>query len=863
MITWTEAANEAFEEHMAVITPELPALGIAPAQVAIRLRMSINDQLAGAGLTVAGRAEVSAAIARLSPDFLKDIRQTDQSSEVLGWGAAIAAAIAGVLLPLIALVVEAFTSMSAAEIFDPIPTVWHILAIAFVAFSNGCMTVLLTRQRLDESRWLAAATFCNAIAIGIAAYYAVWFLPIIPFAVIGIIAFGLGLLPLSPLVAMITALALRWKLKKRAATRAAAWPRLWMGFLAGFTGLLAFEAPTVLSHWAATQVARGTADEQQTALWRLRKFGDEAQLLRNCRWERHADSYRMQVLRALFGSCDLRTAQEVYYRVTGRTHNSVPPPSRRANWRNDNREDFRWDEDLGGDAVGERFEELRLKESRLDASLDGDAATGYVEWTMVFRNENSVQQREARALVQLPPGAVVSRLTLWIDGEEREAAFGGRSQVRQAYQAVVQRRRDPLLLSHRGAERVLMQCFPVQPKGGEMKVRIGISLPLVLDTWGEAKTGLPRIIEQNFAEAPGLSHAVWFEARNKLATTAADPRSEQTASGRQAVAFSLSPVQIGVDPVSVSVERAPDLIEVLSADRRDPTRVVRQEFRRTAPGEMLCIVLDGVQGMAPVAEALATALGKLPTETPVRLFLAADRVRECPDRTVALAAGWVQRQEFVGGQDATDALLAASMALSRQGGSILWIHGSQPMVWKSATVLEQNLARSGAALRFLTLAAATGPNELVEKMAAAGAVVVQPRLGQLDADIGRVLRRMREGGIELHRALATDGEKSTLKFVSSGHVVRLWAADEINRLIHGRQEQQAEAVRLAVAMQLVTPVSSAVVLETRAQFDAAGLQPVSADTAPSVPDITQTLWLLSITIAGLFGFARYYKCRAD
>ena len=46
-------------------------------------------------------------------------------------------------------------------------------------------------------------------------------------------------------------------------------------------------------------------------------------------------------------------------------------------------------------------------------------------------------QREARAELALPPGGVVSRVTLWIDGVEREAAFAGRDATRRAYERVV------------------------------------------------------------------------------------------------------------------------------------------------------------------------------------------------------------------------------------------------------------------------------------------------------------------------------------------------------------------------------------------------------------------------------------------
>ena len=62
-------------------------------------------------------------------------------------------------------------------------------------------------------------------------------------------------------------------------------------------------------------------------------------------------------------------------------------------------------------------------------------------------------------------------------------------------------------------------------------------------------------------------------------------------------------------------------------------------------------------------------------------------------------------------------------------------------------------------------------------------------------------------------------------------------------------------------MQLVTPVSSAVVLETKAQYDAAGLQPANPDTVPTVPDGAPTLVLLLIALVGLGFFTRYSKYR--
>ena len=91
----------------------------------------------------------------------------------------------------------------------------------------------------------------------------------------------------------------------------------------------------------------------------------------------------------------------------------------------------------------------------------------------------------------------------------------------------------------------------------------------------------------------------------------------------------------------------------------------------------------------------------------------------------------------------------------------------------------------------------------------------------------------------------------------SSHVVRLWAFDEIKRLVAiGKTE---EAVALACKFQLVTSVSGAVVLETSQQYEQTGLTPVDAASVPSaisVPDGGATWLLLIGGCVLLFCFAR-------
>jgi hypothetical protein len=151
--------------------------------------------------------------------------------------------------------------------------------------------------------------------------------------------------------------------------------------------------------------------------------------------------------------------REIYYRVTGRPIEAEPAP-RFGRAPLQGRRDDRWDVSQGGDQVGViAWRGLSLQSSRFDGSIDAGAALGYVEWTFEVKNEAPIQ-REARVELALPPGGVVSRVTLWIDGVEREAAFAGRDATRRAYERVVRARRDPILVTTSAPDRVLVQCFP-------------------------------------------------------------------------------------------------------------------------------------------------------------------------------------------------------------------------------------------------------------------------------------------------------------------------------------------------------------------------------------------------------------------
>jgi len=157
------------------------------------------------------------------------------------------AAIFGVALPLVTLILEFFSGMCTNVFFDPIPTFVHVILIALVPLGNAVIIYKLSSGAGNSP--LAGAGRLNGIAIAVSLFYTIIFLPITPFAVIGILFFGMGLLPLAPLFSFITALCLRRKFRRQFCPQNSFLaPALWKPLVLVFAVLLAMEAPKFITH---------------------------------------------------------------------------------------------------------------------------------------------------------------------------------------------------------------------------------------------------------------------------------------------------------------------------------------------------------------------------------------------------------------------------------------------------------------------------------------------------------------------------------------------------------------------------------------------------------------------------------------
>ena len=603
----------------------------------------------------------------------------------------------GVLLPGATIAIEAATGFCASTFFDPLPSVWHLIIVALVPLIN--LAVLLAGESGWHYRMLLVA---NGLALGISSFYTLLFLPLLPLALLAVLIYGMGLLPLAPLCTLICGIVSHFRLKKAAQARQSPPGAAWPGLLLALALLLLLALPEIVTGIGMRMVASPSPEKQRRGLDVLRRYGDNDTMLRACYQRPQIVTDLVNSLFNIIDKVSPQQAREVYYRTTGMAFDSVPPPRLGGVRGASLQSDFDFDADQGSHNVGMRLKGLVLSSSRLDGSLDADAALGYLEWTMVFQNNSPWRAREARCRVLLPPGACVSRLTLWINGEEREAAFAGRGQVSQAYQKIVRRQRDPVLVTMQGPDRIMLQCFPVPSNGQVMKVRLGITCPLRLAARNKAILVLPCFIERNFFIPSGVKHSLWLEAKNPLVVIGANLETERPNPKNYALRGLVRDRWLASPTALVAVER-PTAITHSWAPLPQADAIIRQKLSQIRRPAITCMVLvvDASVHMRPYREAIAASLSALPTDIDFAVIAAGDDVEELVPRQSASAAIYRQaaerlrRLQCIGGSDNVPALLHAWQVTQKLPGLsvIVWLHGPQPVLLQSTELLRQNWER--------------------------------------------------------------------------------------------------------------------------------------------------------------------------
>jgi hypothetical protein len=184
--------------------------------------------------------------------------------------------------------------------------------------------------------------------------------------------------------------------------------------------------------------------------------------------------------------------------------------------------------------------------------------------------------------------------------------------------------------------------------------------------------------------------------------------------------------------------------------------------------------------------------------------------------------------DFDGGQDNLQAVVkAASTAGETKDGAVLWIHGAQPTLNKELYVMAPYIQTPA----FYELAldnGVTDGNEFFKNHREIGPFSPVPRNGSIKNDLTRFVSKWKPGGVEYDVKLSTTNALPKIPFgsVQQANELSQLSAKEQSQTLIGRGDLHG-ATTLAVNHQLVTPVSSAIVL-TRGSNAAGYLRQVNS-----------------------------------
>lgn len=585
----------------------------------------------------------------------------------------------------------------------------------------------------------------NAFAMVAASAWALLWLPLMftPFAVIAFIFCTAPFLALFHAMRICIELNERITPLVRSKVEAAGVVGLLVGVIALYGPQLSFLTHNSLVNAA---VYSELPEQRRAAIRALRTFGQAPQLVRG--------SYGM-LRNVLPLETKVRPAykadyRDVYYRVTGSPFNTAPLPLGYDNATGT----VTVDSEIAGTAVGGKSSAVYLAHApKCVATLDGQRKFETIDIHLSFANRSEANQ-EARAQIKLPPGGVVSNAALYIAGHWRPASIAERNTARKAYRdAVIVQRRDPLLISYHGPDRVLVQCFPVpaQSVGHTIEIKFQVTAPVADATDAETKLIYPRIVEANFDYKNPF-----FSANQK--------QQEQVWAAQL---------------------------------RNDLQKFARNIDARTR----LFVVIDGGAKLRLHSKQLADALGVLAQrQSEPRVYFASDEISSLTKGKASMrdTIKAIANAPYVGGPDNSDALQDALTAAGKEpSAAVVWLHGPQPMS------LYRLASKNSSEVPIFEAEIEPGPfncTPAFEKLSLSALNEIATNQQTVAKDVPPCLL----------------ARKQTLELLGTAH--------------------DSEACAVAAQAGIVSPATSAIVLESYSQYQNAGIEaPADVDRSSSAP----------------------------
>ncbi len=743
------------------------------------------------------------------------------------------------------MIFENTTHYMAQTAFDPFPTPNHLLLFALIPISNF-LNWLAVRYNLAP--FYSIISLSTGMALGIAILYTVMLLPLTPQFMFQTLMGG-GILGLAPLLSIpVTMLCGNTicQLADRHKTFFDAHQLKHLGHLIILVMVICVELPSTLIRMHLSAADRG----DRAAIQWLRQWGNKEVLLRAC-YERSGEATDiLGTLAEQQHPVSVARARELFYSVTGVSFNSVPlPASFRGTIKhagliddpaglNDGvKDEFDLDPDIAGELVSGVARGLSVSNSDISGSLDPSSGVASLDWNFTFENVSTIP-REARAKILLPPNAVVTKATLWLDELQRETVIQERDLARNTYvQSVTSHKRDPLLVSMAGKDSVLVQCYPVV-KGTKTKIRLHIVAPLVVASKTEESLIMPTFEERNFAIT--IPHKIDLSSKSKISLNGTESQangqitqlkreldnsvmSRFEAVAKVAMVNDDSSQPLAIRPPQSVAEIHKEYFSLLPQTAISPTVSAMTLSNNLNIHRGLTVVIDKSITMSPYMADIAKGLQSVPKSLPITLVEVKDgwnvfyKSIHSDQSDYERALKSLVESKCEGGQTDGNALLSvlaeanSSSAPAVNRTDVLWIHAAQPLSFYNVEQLRNILLspHPGAASLY-DLQVASGPNEILPTSYDYPKLQRIVRTGLLSDDISTFIENYSKN--QVRRPATIFGVKAT--GTTNGANTDL-AQVQAYKLAMGRYQSGDKwgAYDLAARYHLVTPVSSAVVTE--------------------------------------------------
>ncbi|MDR3615887.1 MAG: hypothetical protein P4L53_20180 [Candidatus Obscuribacterales bacterium] len=520
-------------------------------------------------------------------------------------------------------------------------------------------------------------------------------------------------------------------------------------------------------------------------------------------------------------------SKQLYFNMTGKPYQSIVDFSA-DDGGGDAFSSNSYDQFLAGQVIGEVLPGLSLKRSQIRGTVNSHTLTSNLEWTFVLKNKSTVDC-EARTEIALPPGAVVSKLTLWEEGKPTDALVAANWSATTAYTSTVLRKQDPALIRYLGKGRVLLQCYPVV-HGKEMKVSVTMVAPLKLDSASQASLALPRLMASNYNA--NVCHDIHFFTDGNLKLPVAGLHATTNADKSKLYVGTIKAQDAKNTGLSLIASRATETGTISSRNSFSKSYTVQtiKEVQNNTP-KNLVVVVDGSKSIKDSKNEIVDLLRKVQKLTRTSVLLANSDSTEAPEAiSVDEATKQLNATAFDGGHDNLPAVVkSAELAGQQSDSAVLWIHGPQPAINEEIYITSQAASKPS----FYELALNDGwtnTSDFLKNHQEIGPMSPVARSGNLSDDLTHFLAQWQPGGKHYSVQIATQSKKPDGSEINGQDALDLSILGSANACKHLIADNHREAAaQLGIAAHIVSPVTAGVV------------SPVSILNASYSPRTTQAL----------------------